>query len=101
MAETFFQSLFTSIADSGRELIARNLTRSERSGADRVIELCRALLSSRGEASGAALAVATLEAYDALPKDQQATLFQRLVVEFCSDQAAVLAAARAYEESPT
>ncbi len=100
MAETFFQSLFTSIADSGRELIGRNLSRSERSGADRVVELGRALLSSRGEASGAALAVAALEAYAAVPEEELGTLFARLVGEFCADEAAVLAAAEAYRRAP-
>lgn len=102
MAETFFQSLFTSIAEGGRELISRNLRGSgDRGAVDQVVSLCRALLSSRGEASGAALALAALDAYRALPENDQAELFHRLVVEFAADEQAVLAAADAYREAST
>ncbi|MEO1092376.1 MAG: malonyl-CoA decarboxylase [Pseudomonadota bacterium] len=101
MADTFFQSLFTSIADGGRDLISRNLRRTERDPADHVIGLCRALVSSHGEASGAALAMATLDAYRGLSAEERARVFHRLVAEFCADEAAVVTAYHAYRADPS
>ena len=101
MAQSYFQALFNSIADGGRDLIARNVRKSDRSGADRVVELCRALLSSRGEAAGAVLARETLEAYAALEESEKPKLFYRLVVEFCPPEAEVIKAADAYRAEPT
>jgi malonyl-CoA decarboxylase len=101
MAQSYFQSLFNSIADGGRDLIARNLRGSDRSGADRVIELCRALVSTRGEAAGAVLARDTLEAYGQLDDAEMAVFLGRLVLEFCPAEADVLRAAETYREAPT
>lgn len=101
MVESFFQSLFNSIADGGRDLIARNIRGSETSGADRVVELCRALVSSRGEAAGAALARDTLEAYAGLEAAERTAFLQRLVDEFSAQPELVLAAADAYRATPT
>jgi malonyl-CoA decarboxylase len=101
MAQSYFQSLFNSIADGGRDLIARNVRKSDRSGADRVVELCKALVSSRGEAAGAVLAREALEAYGALDEGEKPKLFYRLVVEFCPPESAVLRAVEAYREAPT
>ncbi len=101
MAQSYFQSLFNSIADGGRDLISRNVRKSDRSGADRVVELCRALLTSRGEAAGAVLAREALEAYAALEEEEKPKLFYRLVVEFCPPESEVIKAADAYRAAPT
>ncbi len=101
MSESYFQSLFNSIADGGRDLIARNLRGTDRASADRVIELCRALVSTRGEAAGAVLARDTLEAYAALSEAERTTSLRRLVDEFGAAEEAVLRAADAYRENPT
>ncbi len=101
MAQSYFQAVFNSIADGGRDLIARNLWGNGRSDADHVVELCRALVSTRGEAAGAVLARDTLEAYAALDDTEQATFLTRLVLEFCPAEADVIAAAEAYREAPS
>src|SRR5580704_17331489 len=51
---TFFSEMLQSIADRGRALIHRREPARERSTG--LVELCEALLSGRGEASGVALA---------------------------------------------
>jgi malonyl-CoA decarboxylase len=71
--------------------------------AERAIELCHALLSERGEASGARLAADVLNAYQALDEEDVERFFDRLVDEFSVDAAAVRRSAEAYRRdgSPT
>lgn len=68
-----------------------------------VIELCRALLSERGEVSGAALARETLAAYDALPANAFEPFVTLLAKEFSPSPVSIAAAAAAYalESSPS
>ncbi len=74
-------------------------------GADRftrkTVTLCRALLSQRGEASGAALAREALEAYDALQGPALEAFFDVLANEFSPDPEEVGRAADAYRREPT
>jgi malonyl-CoA decarboxylase len=51
---SFFSEMLQSIADRSRALISRRTPAQGRS--DGIVELCDALLSGRGEASGVALA---------------------------------------------
>jgi malonyl-CoA decarboxylase len=60
------------------------------------IELCHALLSERGEVSGAALARDALAAYDGLSHAAQAAFFDLLVSEFGPDNVELDAAYAAY-----
>src|SRR5688500_11747999 len=60
--------------------------------AQAAIELCRALLSERGEVSGALLARDALDAYNALSHAAQPVFFDRLVSEFGPDHAELEAA---------
>jgi malonyl-CoA decarboxylase len=62
----------------------------------KAVALCNALLSERGEASGAALARAALEAYGLLSGPALRAFFDVLAQEFSPDPAAVDAAADAY-----
>ena len=58
----------------------RARTRAERlRDAERVIELCRTLLSERGEVSGARIASEVLSAYKALDDEQVEWFFDQLV----------------------
>ncbi len=63
---------------------------------DRTIELCRALLTARGEVSGARVAAEVLAAYQRLSDEQVEWFFDRLVKAFSVDPDAVRQAAAAY-----
>ena len=74
-------------------------------GADRhtrkAVALCQALLSQRGEASGAALAREVLAAYDNLQGAALEAFFDVLAGEFSPDPEEVGRAADAYRQAPT
>jgi malonyl-CoA decarboxylase len=99
--ESFFHQLFGSIADGGRVLIDRQLRGLARQPVRGVTDLCHALLSQRGEASGAALAREVLVAYGGLDADGRAEFFQRLVDEFSPEPEAIAGAAEAYRADPS
>ena len=63
---------------------------------DRTIELCHALLTARGEVSGARVAAEVLAAYQRLSDEQVEWFFDRLVKAFSVDPDAVRQAAAAY-----
>ncbi len=63
---SFFSDMLQSIADRSRALIRRERREPARGRLDGLIELCEALLSGRGEASGVALASEILADYAAL-----------------------------------
>jgi malonyl-CoA decarboxylase len=63
---------------------------------DRTIELCRALLTERGEVSGARVAAEVLGAYQRLSEEEVEWFFDRLVKVFSVDVEAVRQAAAAY-----
>ena len=67
-----------------------------------VVAMCHALMSERGEVSGAALARDTLAAYDALPANALKPLVDLIAAEFSPEPATIAAAAAAYaqETSP-
>ena len=81
-SESFFHQLFGSIADGGRVLIDRQLRGLARQPGRAVTDLCHALLSQRGEASGAALAREVLLAYGELDAAGRTAFFQHLADEF-------------------
>ena len=74
-------------------------------GADRntrkTVTLCRALLSQRGEASGAALAREVLAAYDTLQGPALEAFFDVLASEFSPDPQDVGRAADTYRQEPS
>jgi len=65
-----------------------------------VLTDCRRLLSVRGEANGPLLAQEIVQRVDKLDDAQRTRFFNRLASDFSPDPKAVLAAARAYAESP-
>jgi len=73
----------------------------ERRSARHAIELCRALLSERGEVSLAALAREALAAYNALPEAALPVFFDLLVAKFAPDPATLDEAYAAYRAQPT
>ena len=88
--------------------IFRSLQRSPASflpGADRaparLIAQCHALLSERGEVSGARLAIQVRDAYRSLDARAKEIFFDQLVGEFSPDPADVSRAASAYAADPS
>ena len=74
--------------------------RSAERKARNVIALCRALLSERGEVSGAMLAREALTAYEALPANGWQPFCDMLAREFSPDPAQIASAATAYQQDP-
>ena len=93
MNVTFLQELFSTITERGRGLLT---VAPQRHGMDYVAELCRALLSGRGEASGMALASEIVTAYAALDAAERLRFFELLKEEFGPDRTRLREAARRY-----
>ena len=89
-ARSFLKGLLNKVAapvDNGRNAERR---------ARETIEVCRALLSERGEVSGAALAREVLSAYRALPASALKPFLQQLAVDFAPDAGAIAQSAGDY-----
>jgi malonyl-CoA decarboxylase len=69
--------------------------------AGRLIQLCHALISQRGEASGYELACKVSAGYLALDEQEQADFFYRLANEFSPRPETVSAAWEVYRENPS
>ena len=63
MANAFFSDLLSTISERGRTLLRRGSSSDTRQDASELLELCEALLSGRGEASGTAMAREVLDRY--------------------------------------
>ena len=73
-------------ANRSRALLrSRNRDHARANAVEHTIELCRALLSERGEVSGARLAAEVLTAYQRLDEEQVEAFFDRLAEEFSVD----------------
>ena len=79
--------MLQSIADRGRALIQRREPSRERSAG--LLELCEALLSGRGEASGVALASDILGRYEDLTIGPRIAFFEALATTFGSNRARI------------
>ena len=95
---SFFGELLQSIADRSRALIRREPARGRSDG---LAELCEALLSGRGEASGVALANEILANYAALTTGPRIAFFEELAKTFGHDPARIDAAIAAWRQSPS
>jgi malonyl-CoA decarboxylase len=81
--------------------LLRSLRRPSSPDADRVVALCQALLSERGEVSGARLAAEALAAYQSLDDAVRDAFFARLADEFDVTPNAIAAAADGYRANPS
>ena len=99
---SFFGSLLHGFAKRGLALAGQ--TRSDASkqqdDLDSLLALCEALLSSRGEASGAAMADQVLAAWQALAPAQRREFLIALAERFGPDKGRLEAAAQAYGAQP-
>jgi malonyl-CoA decarboxylase len=98
MPSGMLDQLWTSIADAGRDLVRTRLYGRRR---PQVGDLCRDLLSTRGEASGAALARELVDAYRAMSAVERLAFLTMLATEFGHDQGRILAAVETYRAQLT
>jgi len=97
VATSFFSDMLQSIADRGRALIHRREPARERSAG--LVELCEALLSGRGEASGVALAREILARYATLTIGPRIAFFEALDTTFGHDRGRIDASVAAWREA--
>ncbi len=95
----WIERLWSSIADRGRAFA--NVPAATIAPLERARQLAQALLSGRGEASGAALARDLLQVLNGLDHAGRLAFCQFAAAGFWPDQAALQAAAAAYLESPS
>ena len=86
MANAFFSELLSTISERGRSLLRRARPSMDGQDADGLIELCEALLSGRGEASGTAMAREVLDHYHDLDDEARLSFFKKLVRDFGPDR---------------
>jgi malonyl-CoA decarboxylase len=98
---SFFGEMLQSIADRGRALISRERREPAHERSAGLVELCEALLSGRGEASGVALARDILARYDELTIGPRIAFFEALATTFGHDQARIDAAIAGYRAAPS
>ncbi len=99
MNTSFLNELLTAVADRGRALIEPR--RDRRSTVRTVPALVAALLSERGEASGAAIAADILATYRSLDAAGRAAAFRLMRDDLGADGEALRAAAQAFLDTPS
>ncbi len=100
MANAFFSDLLSTISERGRTLLRRGGPTDAKPDADGLVELCEALLSGRGEASGTAMAREVLDRYHDLDDAGRRTFFEALVRDFGPDREKVAKAIEAWRAHP-
>src|SRR5215467_4162854 len=100
MANAFFSDLLATISERGRLLLRRTDPTDQKPDADDLIELCEALLSGRGEASGTAMAREVLDHYQDLDSDDRLTFFKGLVRDFGPDRKKLEKAIETWRATP-
>src|SRR6201995_2517582 len=100
MANAFFSDLLSTISERGRSLLRRADTTDGKEDASDLIELCEALLSGAGEASGTAMAREVLDRYHELDADDRVVFFETLARDFGPDRAKLAKAIDAWQAQP-
>jgi len=103
MNTTFFGEMLNSITERGRALLDRARDRRGLAAArsEGLVELCEALLTGRGEASGVALAGEIFAKYAALTIGPRIAFFEALADRFGPDRVALDAAIAAWQVDPS
>ncbi|HET7413137.1 MAG TPA: malonyl-CoA decarboxylase [Pararhizobium sp.] len=91
---SFLQDLLATIVERGAPRPASDDDRSMQ-------DLCAALISERGEATGTRIAAAILDRYETAPADEKSAFFRLLVDEHDVDADAIAEAAGAYKAEPS
>jgi malonyl-CoA decarboxylase len=101
MNNAFFSDLLSSISERGRTLLRRSGSSDDRQDASGLIELCEALLSGRGEASGTAMAREVLDRYQHLDAAGQRSFFEALARNYGPDREKLAHAIETWRAQPT
>ncbi len=86
MDGSYFSDLLTSIAERGRSVLKLTAWPREAGNGGSLADMCGALLSGRGEASGAALASEILSRYRELSDAEKGAFFRALADDFGPDR---------------
>jgi malonyl-CoA decarboxylase len=100
MANAFFSDLLSTISERGRSLLRRGEAADGKEDASDLIELCEALLSGRGEATGTAMAREVLDRYHELDATGRIAFFEALARDFGPDRAMLTRAIEAWQAQP-
>ena len=101
MANAFFSDLLSTISERGRTLLRRNGSAVTRQDASELLELCEALLSGRGEASGTAMAREVLDRYHHLDSNGRLTFFEALTRDYGPDREKLSHAIETWRAQPS
>ena len=101
MSNDFFSGLLSSISERGRTLLRRAGSSDARQDASDLIELCEALLSGAGEASGTAIAREVLDRYHDLDEAGRISFFETLAHNYGPDQEKLQQAIEAWRARPS
>jgi malonyl-CoA decarboxylase len=101
MANAFFADLLSTISERGRTLLRRVGSSDDKLDASDLIELCEALLSSRGEASGTAMAREVLDRYHDLDQDGRLAFFGTLARDYGPDREKLSQAIETWRAQPS
>ena len=100
MANAFFSDLLATISERGRNLLRRGDAADGKEGASGLVELCEALLSGRGEATGTAMAREVLDRYHDLDDDGRRSFFEALARDFGPDRDKLAEAIKVWQAQP-
>ena len=101
MNNAFFSDLLASISERGRTLLRRGGSSDAKQDASDLIELCEALLSGAGEASGTAMAREVLDRYQQLDDTERLSFFETLAHSYGPDRGRLAQAIAAWQAQPT
>jgi malonyl-CoA decarboxylase len=101
MANAFFSDLLSTISERGRTLLRRVGSSDGRLDAAGLVELCEALLSSRGEASGTAMAREVLDRYHHLDQAERLAFFEALARDYGPDREKLSQAIETWRSQPS
>jgi malonyl-CoA decarboxylase len=101
MTNAFFSDLLASISERGRTLLRRNGPSDATQEASDLVELCEALLSGRGEASGTAMAGEVLDRYRHLDEAGRLSFFETLARNYGPDREKLAEAIEAWRAQPS
>jgi len=101
MANAFFSDLLSTISERGRTLLRRVGSSDDKQDASDLIELCEALLSSRGEASGTAMAREVLDRYHHLDQPERLAFFETLARNYGPDREKLSQAIESWRAQPS
>src|SRR3984957_11101759 len=96
----FFSDLLASISERGRTLLRRAGSSQARQDASGLMELCEALLSGRGEASGTAMAREVLDRYHDLDEAGRLAFFETLTRHYGPDREKLAQAIETWRAQP-